>query len=171
MGSKIPHVCPDRSLAALELPGHIAHIGSRQTKIPLLGKRHRPGIESSVGNVADDRRARRRSAAANSSIYSKRIVHYHDMLWYVVDSPLSRFAESMRAIKMAADVGAGAKSVIGVTSALPNEGKSTIAASIALLMSHADAPTILVDCDLRHPSLTRTLAPAAKAGLIDIISG
>src|SRR6516225_4523256 len=42
--------------------------------------------------------------------------------------------------------------IIGFTSSLPNEGKSTIAASLALLMAQAGARVILVDCDLRNPS-------------------
>ena len=38
-------------------------------------------------------------------------------------------------------------------------------------MSQVGARTILVDCDLRNPSLSRALAPRAKTGLLDVISG
>ena len=38
-------------------------------------------------------------------------------------------------------------------------------------MSQVEARTILVDCDLRNPSLSRTLAPTAAAGLLEVISG
>jgi succinoglycan biosynthesis transport protein ExoP len=62
------------------------------------------------------------------------------------------------------------KQVLGLTSSLPNEGKSTIAFSLAQLMSQVGARTILVDCDLRNPSLSRALAPRAKTGLIDVIA-
>src|SRR5439155_15507543 len=61
--------------------------------------------------------------------------------------------------------------VIGITSALPHEGKSTIIAALALLMSQAGARTILVDCDLRNPSLTRRLAPKSTQGLLHVIFG
>jgi len=88
----------------------------------------------------------------------------------VIDSPLARFAESIRAVKISADLGRVAKSnkVIGITSSLPNEGKSTIAAALAQLSAHGGARVILVDCDLRNPSLSKELVPNATAGLIDV---
>jgi succinoglycan biosynthesis transport protein ExoP len=33
------------------------------------------------------------------------------------------------------------------------------------------ARTILIDCDLRNPSLSRALAPSAKSGLLEVIAG
>lgn len=102
----------------------------------------------------------------------RNIVHDDNALWTVVDSPFSRFAESIRSIKVAADLNEIVKlnKVIGFTSSLPMEGKSTMAAALALLIAQAGGRVILVDCDLRNPSLTRTLAPSAKAGFIDVIS-
>jgi polysaccharide biosynthesis transport protein len=93
--------------------------------------------------------------------------------WHVIESPLTRFSEAMRAIKIAIDLKeAGKRSkVIGFTSTLPNEGKSTIASSLAQLIAHAGLSTILVDCDLRNPSLTRLLAPDATTGFFDLING
>ena len=61
--------------------------------------------------------------------------------------------------------------IIGFTSSLPQEGKSTIAASLALLMAQAGARVILVDCDLRNPSLSRKFAPKAEHGVLDVIAG
>ena len=102
----------------------------------------------------------------------RNIVHDDNALWTVVDSPFSRFAESIRSIKVAADLNEIVKlnKVIGFTSSLPMEGKSTVAAALALLIAQAGGRVILVDCDLRNPSLTRTLAPSAKAGFIEVIS-
>jgi succinoglycan biosynthesis transport protein ExoP len=37
-------------------------------------------------------------------------------------------------------------------------------------MSQTGGRTILVDCDIRNPSLTRALAPRAKTGLLDVIA-
>jgi succinoglycan biosynthesis transport protein ExoP len=101
------------------------------------------------------------------------IARDESVLWYVVDSPFSRFAEAIRSIKVAADVTGVAKSnkVVGITSSLPNEGKSTIAASLALLAAHGGARVILLDCDLRNPSLSRKLTPAASLGLVDVVAG
>src|SRR6266478_1977341 len=96
-----------------------------------------------------------------------------EMYWAATAMPLSRFAESIRSIKLAIDLNPTKTSnkIVGITSALPNEGKSTIAASLAQLISHAGKRVIIVDCDLRNPSLSANLAPNACAGLIDVISG
>jgi polysaccharide biosynthesis transport protein len=94
------------------------------------------------------------------------------ILRYIIDSPLSPFAESIRAVKVSVDLSGAIKSnkIIGVTSSLPNEGKSTIAASLAQLSADGGARVILVDCDLRKPSLSQELAPNAALGLIDVIT-
>jgi exopolysaccharide transport family protein len=96
-----------------------------------------------------------------------------DVFWTVVDSPLSRFAEAIRAIKLAADLQQvnGLSTVIGFTSALPNEGKTTTAAALALLMGQVGHRVIVVDCDLRNPSLTHALAPNATTGLVEVLCG
>jgi polysaccharide biosynthesis transport protein len=95
-----------------------------------------------------------------------------DVIWAVLDSPFSRFAEAIRGIKLTVDLnGEEANKVIGVTSSIPNEGKSSIAASLALLMAQVGARAILVDCDLRNPTLSRKLAPNADRGLLDVIVG
>src|SRR5262249_11424508 len=61
--------------------------------------------------------------------------------------------------------------VIGFTSAVPNEGKSTTAASLALLIGQVGQRVILIDCDLRNPSLTRALAPNGTTGIVEVLSG
>ena len=91
----------------------------------------------------------------------------------LIDRPLSRFAEAIRSIKLAIDLNATKTSnqVIGITSALPNEGKTTIAASLAQLVGQGGKSVIIVDCDLRNPSLSSSLAPNANAGIIEVTSG
>ena len=94
------------------------------------------------------------------------------LLRHVIDSPLSQFSEAIRVVKVTADLSGGSKSnkVIGITSSLPNEGKSTVSASLAQLCAHSGARVILVDCDLRMCSLSQRLAPRASAGIIDVIT-
>jgi succinoglycan biosynthesis transport protein ExoP len=99
----------------------------------------------------------------------RNIVRGGDLLWHTVDSPFSRFTEGVRAIKMAADANRANK-VFAVTSSLPNEGKSTVATALALLIAQGGARVILVDADLRNPSLSRELAPGAEFGLLDALS-
>ena len=114
------------------------------------------------------------SAKAPSDPAGPRIIAPNrGMLRYVIDSPLSPFAESIRAVKVGVDLSGATKSnkIIGITSSLPNEGKSTIAASLAQLSADGGARVILVDCDLRRPSLSQELAPNAALGLIDVVTG
>ena len=107
------------------------------------------------------------------SIGSKAIAHDGSVCWVVAEQPLSRFAEAIRSVKLAADLNTSNKNhkVIGFTSALPHEGKSTIAAALGQLVSQVGGKVIIVDCDLRNPSLSRTLAPNATLGIIDVLAG
>lgn len=92
---------------------------------------------------------------------------------YVMEAPFSRFAEGLRAVKLAADLHGSNRTnnVLGITSALPNEGKSSIAGSLARVIAHGGTRTLLIDGDLRNPSLTKQLTPTAKLGLVDVILG
>jgi polysaccharide biosynthesis transport protein len=89
----------------------------------------------------------------------------------VIDAPLSAFTEAFRGIKVAADVSGKDNRVIGITSTLPAEGKSTVAANLAQLIAHGGNRVALLDGDLRNPSVTRALAPDAKGGVLEVISG
>src|SRR6266700_2046435 len=95
------------------------------------------------------------------------------MYWTAAAMPLSRFAESIRSIKLAIDLNPTKTSnrIVGTTSALPNEGKSTITAALAQIIAHAGKRVIVVDCDLRNPSLSTDLAPNATVGIVDVLSG
>ena len=95
-----------------------------------------------------------------------------DLLRYVVENPLSRFAEAVRSLKVAVDLNSIVREnrVLAVTSTLPNEGKSTLSTNLAQLMAHSGARVLLVDCDLRNPSLSRALVPGAAAGLVDVVA-
>ena len=113
-------------------------------------------------------------ALLDSSADPKRVIRNDGLSWTVVHSPFSRFAEAIRSIKVTIDVNRNAgdvSEVIGFTSSLPNEGKSTIAASLALHIAQVGARVILVDCDLRNPSLSKRLASGAASGFVDVMSG
>ncbi len=93
--------------------------------------------------------------------------------WTVVDYPLSRFSEGVRSIKLAIDMDNRSRSgkVIGFTSAIPNEGKSTVALAVGQLIARNGASVVLVDCDLRNPSLSRSVAPDAASGIVELVAG
>lgn len=94
------------------------------------------------------------------------------LLDHVVRAPFSRYTESLRALKVIVDLNSCGKTkkVIGVTSSLPNEGKSTVAGNFAALLAHAGSRVILIDADLRKPSLSQHLG-STEAGLVDVVAG
>ena len=91
---------------------------------------------------------------------------------YVVDHPFSRFAETLRNIKVSIDVARLNREikVIGIVSSLPKEGKTTVAANFAQLIALTGHRTVLIDGDLHTRSLTRELAPNAKSGLVEALN-
>src|SRR5215469_5611755 len=94
------------------------------------------------------------------------------LFWAVIDSPLSHFAESIRAIKIAADLDRSVKGgkVLAFTASLPNEGKSTAAMALAQSIASVGGRVLLLDADLRNPGLTRKLIPEARVGLLEVLA-
>lgn len=60
---------------------------------------------------------------------------------------------------------------IVITSPSMNEGKSTLSLSFARHMAKLGANTLLIDCDLRKPSILNKLGKNADFGLADVIQG
>jgi capsular exopolysaccharide synthesis family protein len=58
-----------------------------------------------------------------------------------------------------------------ITSAMPGEGKSTIAANLAFAVAQTDRRVWLVDCDLRHPMFASLFPEARSGGLPALLTG
>jgi polysaccharide biosynthesis transport protein len=84
--------------------------------------------------------------------------------------PFSATAEALRYIKVAIDLHPGGVKIIGIVSALPGEGKTTIAASFAGFLAKSGARTLLIDADMRNPSMTRTLGYSNAPGLLNLVA-
>ncbi|WP_427383672.1 polysaccharide biosynthesis tyrosine autokinase [Janibacter sp. G56] len=91
----------------------------------------------------------------------------------VESDPHGHHAEAIRRLRtnlMFVDVTTGRHSFV-VTSSMPGEGKTTTAANLALAMADAGTKTLLVDADLRNPSVAKTLGIEGGVGLTTILLG
>jgi capsular exopolysaccharide synthesis family protein len=88
-----------------------------------------------------------------------------------VEAPRSAASESYRTVRTnvqfsSLDVPVGS---IVVTSAQSREGKSTVAANLAVTMAQAGKRVLLVDADLRRPALHRLFGLSNRHGLTDLL--
>lgn len=94
-------------------------------------------------------------------------------MFIVEKEPKSIAAESYRTLRTNIQYSSFDKEykVIVITSSEPGEGKSTTAGNLALCMAQGDKKVILVDCDLRRPSIHKKFKVSNLAGLSDVIIG
>jgi len=104
-----------------------------------------------------------------------KLIHHKNALSipeYLTLYPFSTFAETIRLLRyrVRAPVHAGGQ-VIQLTSAVPGEGKSTIAASIAISAATGNVRTVMIDLDLHHPAASHLLGNDSRIGVVDILLG
>tara|TARA_R110002096_G_scaffold164099_3_gene331773 strand:- start:902 stop:2881 length:1980 start_codon:yes stop_codon:yes gene_type:complete len=89
------------------------------------------------------------------------------------DASHYRQAETIRSIRAHITLmGRGSeKRRLLVTSALPEEGKTTLSTSLALSFARLKTPTLLVDLDLRKPSVHQVLGLPNEQGMTDLLLG
>jgi exopolysaccharide transport family protein len=95
------------------------------------------------------------------------------LMRYALEEPTSLFAEAVRSVRLAVQQSARHESakLIMVSSSVDGEGKTTLAANLALSFAAVGMRTILVEGDLRNPEMTRSLCPRAKLGLVEVATG
>lgn len=150
-GSAVPASVPARP----ELPGEVS--------VPGLAA-DRPHWLARIG------RAMRRTSAlptgeGAAAINRRRIVLLH---------PESFVAEQFRSLRAHLDSLAAERPLrtVGLTSALPGEGKTTAAVSLALVTAMGvDRRVLLMDCDLRHPRVHTAVGLRPEAGLAEVLMG
>lgn len=92
---------------------------------------------------------------------------------YVIEKPLSSFAEAhrnLRASVIYSRLGEPVK-VVAITSSLPGEGKTTTSVCLARSAAQQGLKVILVDCDLRRRSVNRLFGAEPTRGLIEVLAG
>ncbi|TAM24950.1 MAG: polysaccharide biosynthesis tyrosine autokinase, partial [Nevskiaceae bacterium] len=89
------------------------------------------------------------------------------------DDPRTPFAEGVRSVRTAVRLAevAGRKQCFVITSAVPGEGKSSLATCLGLTMA-AGEKTLLIEGDLRAPTLRKILGlPKQQRGLMEVLLG
>ncbi len=86
---------------------------------------------------------------------------------------VSRFSGTLRAVSLAADGGSlrDKLAVIGVTSALPGEGRTTVAINLAGVIARSGRRTLVIDANLRNPDLGRACASSPQGSLLEVMTG
>jgi len=88
-------------------------------------------------------------------------------------SPKNAIAEAFRSLRTSVHFSAisNAKKVILITSSFPGEGKTTIISNLAATLSQAGSRVLLIDCDMRRPSLHKLFNQSKVPGLSEILAG
>jgi protein-tyrosine kinase len=67
-------------------------------------------------------------------------------------------------------VSANKGKVIGITSAVSGEGKSTTALNLAITFAETGSRVILIDADMRRPNIKRIMGVEAESGLAEVLA-
>lgn len=92
---------------------------------------------------------------------------------WIIAYPSSPVSESIRALRtsiLLSRPGAAPKSIL-VTSSVPAEGKSTITSNLAIALAQNGHKVIIVEADLRRPTMKHILAVGNERGLSTVLSG
>lgn len=102
--------------------------------------------------------------------HARMVAPANSMSSYVLEHPMSAFAETLRSAKMAVDFSTpgGKGKVVGVVSVLPGEGKSSISINLAQQLAKSSR-VLLIDADLRNRGVTRQLGRHAEQGIVEAL--
>ncbi|MCA1407573.1 polysaccharide biosynthesis tyrosine autokinase [Ensifer sp. IC3342] len=132
--------------------------------VPLIGTRTKKSAELVRTRFASDRQP---------EVIGEEAVAFQRLARMVLEAPQSSFAETFRNAKLACDhmLHGNDSRVIGIVSAVPDEGKSVIAANFAAQLAASGKRTLLIDGDIRKPGLTQMITPTPRTGLVETLMG
>lgn len=91
----------------------------------------------------------------------------------LVEDPTSNVAEAYRTLRTSVQFLSidEPRHVLGVTSSVPNEGKTTAVANLAVSFARAGQRVVVVSCDLRRPRLHTFFGDNDRNGLTSVLVG
>ncbi|EGD59053.1 lipopolysaccharide biosynthesis protein [Novosphingobium nitrogenifigens DSM 19370] len=88
----------------------------------------------------------------------------------LINNPRSAFAEAFRSLRASIAMNTTNARVIAITSALPDEGKTTTSICLARSMAASGDRVLLIDCDLRRQGVSRFLpTQEGRPGLLEVL--
>lgn len=97
----------------------------------------------------------------------------HPMYRFLLERPHSRLSESVRKLRTALSLtmqSRRSKAVL-ITSAERSEGKSSLVLGLAAVASRAGERVLVLDCDMRMPTVHSQLSVSNSVGMTDMLSG
>ncbi|MDQ3030799.1 MAG: polysaccharide biosynthesis tyrosine autokinase [Myxococcota bacterium] len=115
------------------------------------------------GAAKASRRRRRERGEVTSS--ARDLIAHHE--------PLSAVSENFRTIRtnLVFMTGESSLHTIAVTSANPREGKTTVAANLAISLAQSGKRVLIIDTDLRRPRIHRAFGLKNAVGVTSVIAG
>jgi capsular exopolysaccharide synthesis family protein len=91
----------------------------------------------------------------------------------VLTQPKSQFTESFRALRTSLLLSTSGQPprFILFTSAMPSEGKTTMASNLACILAQSDVRVLLMDADLRRSNMHHRFGLTGKIGLTTVLAG
>ncbi|MEW6169997.1 MAG: GNVR domain-containing protein [Candidatus Omnitrophota bacterium] len=92
-----------------------------------------------------------------------------DIAFTVCLEPNSPFTEAFRILRTNLKIEKSTKTTLLITSTGPREGKTMILSALGLVLSQMGLKTLLVDTDLRRPSVSKVFGVEREPGLTDLL--
>jgi capsular exopolysaccharide synthesis family protein len=141
--------------------------------IPRLGRPSRfspPGLTGSYLPLTPPSKAPKLSRLA-AAMPSTLPADYNFRI--AIDVPFSPFSNALKTLRTTiahADPRLPMRCV-GITSAMPREGKSMVAGNLATLYALSSGRTLIIDADIHNSTVSRYFAPGVTAGLLEVVTG
>jgi capsular exopolysaccharide synthesis family protein len=123
-------------------------------------------VSHSYGNLG-----RRRLGSKNAALSGKETKEALALI--TVTRPKSELSESYRALRTAILLSSakGPPKVLLITSPLPSEGKTTTSINVSTVLAQQGSRVLLIDCDLRRPSIHKILHLPQQPGITALLAG